>query len=225
MTRMLKFMKISTLLLIGLLISTQAHSLSVRHDITPVFNYTQIRTSDRTQYQFYSPGINYYALLAEDYGVFVSSTLFTPIQGVQTSYDFTANKYGEGSKTNLWDYYNVPIGFDVLVGLGTNFPSKFKLKTPYNDHMEFGAGIGIHLNGIFLRNSDYDNRYYNSLTLGLGIDLRAVFQPGKNFYLGLMFNGNFDFFDLLHTTNEMASFINLNTGIVFGFKTGKGGES
>jgi hypothetical protein len=210
--------------LFGLIIVSTAHSSNFRHDISPVFNYTQIQTEDRTMYQFYSPGLNYFVLLGEKHGPFISSTLFFPAGGSESVYDFGGGGYDNSNWTSLWEYYNVPIGFDFLFGLATNFPSKFTVKGKHSDHMEFGAGIGIHMNGIFLRNTNYENRYSNSLTLGFGLDLRAMFKPGKNFYMGLMFNGNFDFFDLLNTDNQMASFFNLNTGIVFGFRTGKGGE-
>ena len=167
-----------------------------------------------------SPGINYYTLIGEHAGPFVSGTLFFPVYGSDAAYNWDSQTQDDTDWTYLWDYYNRSLGFDVLVGLGTNAPSRFKMNLKYADHMEMSAGIGLHLNGIFLRHSQYDNRYFNSLTFGLGIDLRSALLVRRNFYLGLLFNGNFDFLDLIHSTNKMEMFFNFNTGIVLGFRAG-----
>ena len=203
-------------------LTVPAWSLFWTFEEAPVYNYTVIQTKERIRTSFHSAGINMAAQFGEKWGPAIHGTLFTPIQGVQGIYNPDTNNIENKSRTDIWSFYNIPFGFDVLLGAHSPMKSKFSFKMSKDNRMSFSSTIGIHLNGIFLRHSQYYDRRFDSLTLGFGADIRAGIQISEGLDMGFLFNFNFDLLDLLHTNNNIGMFYNLNTGIFLRHRFGSG---
>ena len=217
--RLLLLLLLSTLASLGAF--AEEDPSPVRHDFAPVLNYTTITSGNRTRYEFLSPGLNYYAFIGRRGGLVTSMTLFMPSGGRQSDYNFATRERDSASWESIWNFYNLPIGYDVHIGVGTSQESRFTVNRS-GDRMTINAAIGLHLNGIHLRHTEFSNRYFDSLTFGVGVDIRAAIQLDQVVSIGWMLNTNYDFLDLIHSQNAMVSFFNLNTGFLLGLRFGGG---
>ncbi|MDC7232803.1 MAG: hypothetical protein PQJ58_06200 [Spirochaetales bacterium] len=192
-------MKRNILLLVLLANLAVTVSAEVSHWVAPVYNFTRINTQTLNQYDFHSAGIRYALLTDKEFGFLGAAGLYLPI-----AYN------NNGDSGSVFDSYNIPLNFDVLLGVGSTISVELD--------NEFSAGLGVYLQGIFLNHTDYERYYFDSLTAGFGADFAYHFIVNEKYNLGAGVMTGFNFIDLLHKgPDRLLNGITFNTSILVGF--------
>ena len=165
-----------------------------RHSIAPAFSYTYIQTTQRDQYHFTSPALNYTGdLKMWNYRLYLSVSMLFPVWASQN-----------GRSCDIHQYYTSTVGADLFVGISRDFE--------VFNHFGIEPVLGWHQNGIRLQaKSRYVNFY--SMTSGLSFNLFSRFR-GRQTLLNFAFLSiAMDFVDQLYTENRLNKGYTLTIGI------------
>lgn len=194
------FTRMRRLLFIFVLILFPSAFLMGQDEFTagPIYHYSYMETQNGSYKKIQSPGLNVSFVLDLKMDLIFSFNAYIPVWLEE-----------DGSSHISYDYYQYPVGFDLLVGPQGSFP----LGT--SSFLE--PSIGLYLGYVSLSGVGYSS--VSSLPLGVAGDIRFKKVLSDKLILGVVFAASWDFVDLMHTSSRSSGYT-IMAGVTLGTRFG-----
>lgn len=164
----------------------------------PIYHHSYMKTQEGSYKRIQSPGLNVSFVMDFKLDLIFSFNAYIPVWLEE-----------DGISHISYDYYQYPVGFDILVGP--------RWSIPLGTASYLQPSIGLYAGYTNLSGVGYST--VNSLPLGIGGDLRFKTLLSEKLILGFVVAASWNFVDLLHTSSRSSGYMFM-AGITLGTRFG-----